>query len=72
MLDQQWRTTRFDELGRLVSESDEFTKENEPDSGNTTRYLYDGTAASSNSSIPLVARHRSATGKRAIPIQAST
>ena len=38
--DQKWRITTFDDLGRLVSESDEFYKPTDPNSGNTIRYLY--------------------------------
>jgi RHS repeat-associated protein len=41
MIDQQWRITRFDDLGRLVSESDEFYDPKKPGSGNVVVYTYD-------------------------------
>lgn len=37
--DQQWRQTRFDALGRILSESDEWSSSDT--TGNTIRYLYD-------------------------------
>jgi len=40
MIDQKWRITTFDELGRLTSESDEFYSPTTPDSGNVIRYIY--------------------------------
>src|SRR5947208_17172412 len=40
LIDQKWRVTEFDLLGRLASESDEFYKPEEPGSGNTIRYVY--------------------------------
>jgi len=40
MIDQKWRITTFDELGRLTSESDEFYSPTVPDSGNVIRYIY--------------------------------
>ena len=45
--DQQWRIAAFDELGRLISQSDEFVSYDAAkvaagtDNGNTLRYLYD-------------------------------
>jgi YD repeat-containing protein len=40
LVDQKFRETRFDELGRLISVSDEFFDANKPGSGNTTHFLY--------------------------------
>lgn len=40
LTDQKTRFTSFDELGRLVRESDEFFDPNKPDSGNTIHYFY--------------------------------
>jgi len=41
MLDQKWRIAEFNDLGQLVSESDEFYSPSQSDSGNIIRYLYD-------------------------------
>jgi RHS repeat-associated protein len=41
MLDQKWRIAEFNDLGQLVSESDEFYSPAQSDSGNIIRYLYD-------------------------------
>ncbi|MGZ4779020.1 MAG: DUF6531 domain-containing protein, partial [Thermoanaerobaculia bacterium] len=41
MIDQQWRIAEFDDLGRLLSESDEFLDLQTPGSGNVIRYVYD-------------------------------
>ncbi len=41
LVDQESRVTRFDALGRLASESDEFFDPARPGSGNTIRYVYD-------------------------------
>ena len=48
LLDQKWRVTSFDELGRITSETDEFYKLDTEsamkagiDNGNIIRYLYD-------------------------------
>ncbi|HET7437146.1 MAG TPA: RHS repeat-associated core domain-containing protein [Thermoanaerobaculia bacterium] len=43
LVDQQWRVTGFDALGRIAFEADEFAP-NPPalDAGNVIRYLYDG------------------------------
>lgn len=41
LIDQKWRPTMFDPLGRLLSESDEFYDPAVSGSGNTIRYLYD-------------------------------
>ncbi len=41
LVDQESRVTRFDALGRLASESDEFFDPAKPGSGNTIRYVYD-------------------------------
>ncbi|HEV2720451.1 MAG TPA: RHS repeat domain-containing protein, partial [Thermoanaerobaculia bacterium] len=43
MLDQKWRIAEFNDLGQLVSESDEFYTPAQSDSGNLIRYLYDET-----------------------------
>ncbi|HEX9982630.1 MAG TPA: Ig-like domain-containing protein [Thermoanaerobaculia bacterium] len=43
MFDQQWRITEFDELGRLIAESDEFLDPTDSTAGNTNRYVYDET-----------------------------
>lgn len=44
MFDQQWRVTMFDELGRLVTESDEFYDPSDPTpTGNVVNYVYDET-----------------------------
>jgi RHS repeat-associated protein len=43
MIDQQWRVSEFDDLGRLLSESDEFFDPQTPNSGNIIRYVYDET-----------------------------
>ena len=40
LVDQQWRVTTFDDLGRLTSEGDEFVQLGNSASGNTIRYLY--------------------------------
>ncbi|MEO8215448.1 MAG: Ig-like domain-containing protein [Acidobacteriota bacterium] len=41
LVDQKWRTTTFDQLGRITAESDEFTVAGDPFStGNVIRYLY--------------------------------
>ncbi|MFL6247605.1 MAG: RHS repeat-associated core domain-containing protein [Thermoanaerobaculia bacterium] len=37
-----WRVATFDQLGRIVSESDEFFKASDPNAGNVIRYSYDG------------------------------
>ena len=41
MIDQGWRVAEFDDLGRLLSESDEFFDPQQPGSGNIIRYFYD-------------------------------
>jgi RHS repeat-associated protein len=41
LLDQKWRYAKFDTLGRLESEGDEFTTSDGADNGNVIRYLYD-------------------------------
>jgi RHS repeat-associated protein len=41
MIDQSWRVAEFDDLGRLLSESDEFFDPQLADSGNVIRYAYD-------------------------------
>jgi RHS repeat-associated protein len=41
LIDQKWRTTRFDSFGRLASESDEFATGTDLSKGNTILYLYD-------------------------------
>ena len=41
MTDQKWRLIEFDDLGRLVSEGDEFVNPQVPGSGNVIRYAYD-------------------------------
>ncbi|MGA7615287.1 MAG: DUF6531 domain-containing protein, partial [Thermoanaerobaculia bacterium] len=41
LIDQQFRLTRFDTTGRLVSESDVMYDPNKPGSGNVIHYLYD-------------------------------
>jgi RHS repeat-associated protein len=41
MFDAKWRIARFDELGRLISESDEFFDPLTGASGNTLQYIYD-------------------------------
>lgn len=41
LLDQKWRIAEFNDLGQLVSESDEFYSPAQSDSGNIIRYLYD-------------------------------
>jgi len=40
LVDQRQREARFDDLGRLVSASDEFLDPAKPGSGNTTRFAY--------------------------------
>lgn len=40
IVDQQYRITTFDELGRIVRESDEFFKASDPASGNVIHYAY--------------------------------
>lgn len=48
LVDQKWRITEFDQLGRLVSEGDAFAIPGNLTAGNTIRYLYgqDGQLAS--------------------------
>jgi YD repeat-containing protein len=41
LVDQKWRVTAFDSLGRLAYESDEFGDSNSIAKGNVIRYLYD-------------------------------
>jgi RHS repeat-associated protein len=41
LVDQKVRVTTFNELGILISESDEFYKPSDPASGNVIRYTYD-------------------------------
>jgi len=43
LIDQQWRVSGFDDLGRLVYEADEFAGEVPTSVGNVLRYLYDHT-----------------------------
>ena len=43
MFDQKWRIAEFNDLGQLVSESDEFYSPADSDSGNIIRYIYDET-----------------------------
>ncbi|MEO8033198.1 MAG: RHS repeat-associated core domain-containing protein [Acidobacteriota bacterium] len=43
MIDQAWRVAEFDDLGRILSESDEFFDPQLADSGNVIRYSYDET-----------------------------
>ncbi|HEV8657778.1 MAG TPA: HNH/ENDO VII family nuclease [Thermoanaerobaculia bacterium] len=43
LIDQGWRVTEFDDLGRLLSEADEFFDPQTPNSGNVIRYVYDET-----------------------------
>jgi RHS repeat-associated protein len=43
MIDQAWRIAEFDDLGRLLSDSDEFFDPQVPNSGNVIRYAYDET-----------------------------
>ncbi|MDP9191460.1 MAG: Ig-like domain-containing protein [Acidobacteriota bacterium] len=40
LIDQRWRIATFDDLGRIISESDEFYSLMEAGSGNVIRYLY--------------------------------
>jgi RHS repeat-associated protein len=42
LIDQKFRIVTFDELGRIVRESDEFFKPSDPKSGNVIRYGYNG------------------------------
>ncbi|HVS32819.1 MAG TPA: Ig-like domain-containing protein [Thermoanaerobaculia bacterium] len=41
IVDQSWRVTDFDDLGRIVSHADEFFEPSVPDSGNIIRFVYD-------------------------------
>ena len=43
LIDQQWRVTDFDDLGRITLETDEFFDPSAPGSGNLIRYVYDET-----------------------------
>jgi RHS repeat-associated protein len=43
LIDQQWRVTDFDDLGRITLETDEFYDPSTPGSGNLIRYVYDDT-----------------------------
>jgi RHS repeat-associated protein len=43
IIDQQWRVTDFDDLGRITLETDEFYDPSAPGSGNLIRYVYDET-----------------------------
>jgi RHS repeat-associated protein len=53
LVDQQARLTRFDELGRITSESDEFYDPRKPGSGNTILYFYDQQGRLSHVADPL-------------------
>jgi len=53
LVDQQWRQANFDELGRIVSESDEFSKPNQPQTGNMIRYVYDASGRLSSVIDPV-------------------
>jgi len=41
LTDQKWRIVTFDDLGRIIRESDEFYKPSDPSSGNVIHYGYD-------------------------------
>jgi RHS repeat-associated protein len=41
LVDQKWRITEFDDIGRVVADFDEFYSPSEPGSGNIIRYGYD-------------------------------
>ncbi|HYR27898.1 MAG TPA: hypothetical protein VEU30_05500, partial [Thermoanaerobaculia bacterium] len=41
LVDQQQRIVKFDDYGRVVSESDEFSEPADPSKGNTIHYVYD-------------------------------
>ena len=43
LIDQKWRVSEFDDMGRLISETDEFFDPQQADSGNVIRYFYDET-----------------------------
>jgi RHS repeat-associated protein len=43
LVDQQWRVTDFDDLGRITLETDEFYDPSTTGSGNLIRYVYDDT-----------------------------
>jgi RHS repeat-associated protein len=43
LVDQQWRVTDFDDLGRITLETDEFYDPSVSGSGNLIRYVYDDT-----------------------------
>ena len=43
LIDQSWRVAEFDDLGRILSEADEFFDPQIPGSGNIIRYVYDET-----------------------------
>ena len=50
MFDQQWRISNYDNLGRLVSESDAFWTPNDTTKGNVFQYAYDSDGRLTSSS----------------------
>ena len=56
LIDQSWRVSEFDDLGRLLSEADEFFDPSTPNSGNIIRYVYDETGRLSDVTDPVQRR----------------
>ena len=56
LTDQGWRVNEFDDLGRIISESDEFYDPQTPNSGNVIRYVYDESGQLSDVTDPVQRR----------------